>query len=494
MNSLSQQFASLLEAVNKETNSGNALGKALTVEREGTKIILPEQMSYRAAIDVLDKKMHEDEMDVSIYEVIPTHPYDGAYAMMEVLKQIYGWPTAQPTPGFFGSKPPTLKDIDIGYKQKSQILWGRFAVPGINGYLNTGADQDDNGRYVFVLQGVVKQKHRDEIKALANEIRNYVQTKSIYKGQAILLKTDDEGAMDINSAPQFFLDVSRVNEEELTFSDSVDEQIRVNLFTPIEKTEFCRKAKIPLKRGVLLEGPYGTGKTLTAYVTAKKCLENNWTFIYLDRVTGIKEALIFARQYAPAVLFSEDIDRALDGERDMSVDDILNTIDGVDSKNMDIITILTTNHVEKIEKAMLRPGRLDAVISVQAPDAKAAEKLMKTYGADLIAKSEDLTQASKELAGQIPAVIREVVERAKLYAISRLKENETLKLTGKDLLGSALSMKNHLSLMQVTKNEKSQEQVFGETFKLLVNEGLNGMRERVSNIETLVDEVHSATC
>jgi SpoVK/Ycf46/Vps4 family AAA+-type ATPase len=73
--------------------------------------------------------------------------------------------------------------------------------------------------------------------------------------------------------------------------------------------------KVPLKRGVLLEGPYGTGKTLTAFVTAKKCVENGWTFIMLDRVAALKEALTFARMYAPAVVFAEDIDRSVEGER-----------------------------------------------------------------------------------------------------------------------------------------------------------------------------------
>ena len=460
------------------------------VVREGTKVVLPKGMSYDNAIKVLEKKQKEDETEVGIREVVETHPYDGAYAMMEVLKQIYGWPTAQPTPGFFGPQPPKLIDIDIGYKQKSQIIWGQFSVPGIEGYLEPGATKNDNGRWVFYLGGVVKQKHKGEIKELADAIRRYVDKNSVYKGQAVRIITDEDGDMDINAAPQFFLDVDRVNEEELTFSEKVADQVQTNLFTPIEKTEQCRQAGVPLKRGVLLEGPYGTGKTLTAYVVAKKCIENNWTFIYLDRVTGIKDALIFARQYAPAVVFSEDIDRALDGERDLSVDDILNTIDGVDSKNLDIMTILTTNHVEKIEKAMLRPGRLDAIISVQAPDEKAAEKLMRIYGRGLINTKENLAEAAKELAGQIPAVIREVIERAKLYAINRLTPGQALTLNGTDVLGSALSMKHHLSLMKPKGDQKSREQVFGEAFIDLVGDGINGTKEVIKVIDDRVEEIH----
>src|SRR5262249_9702485 len=112
-------------------------------------------------------------------------------------------------------------------------------------------------------------------------------------------------------------------------------------------------------------------KTLTAYVTAKKSSSNNWTFIYLDRVAGLHEAFRFAKQYAPSVIFAEDIDRAVNGDdRTTDIDDVLNTIDGIESKGGEIITILTTNHVDQINRAMLRPGRLDAVISIQAPDAE----------------------------------------------------------------------------------------------------------------------------
>ena len=86
------------------------------------------------------------------------------------------------------------------------------------------------------------------------------------------------------------------------------------------------------------------------------------------------------------------------------------------------------------------------MISVEAPDEKAAAKLMRIYARGLIAVNEDITEAGKELAGQIPAVIREVVERAKLYAIGRAGDIDELK--GTDLAASARGMKRHLELMK----------------------------------------------
>lgn len=420
---------------------------ATEFERTGVKFILPEAMDYDTAIEVLQRKKTEEETKVGIYEEVDAYPLDGAFMLMKVLAGRYGWASPVPTPGFFKDTPPTMANLEVGYGENTQVIWGSFAMPGIEGSLSTGAGRKD-GRLIFIIQGQVKKKHQNEVLEIAAEVRRRIREESVYKGAAIRLQTDEDGELDAMDAPKF-LDLTRVNEEELVLPTEIEEQVRTSLFTPVEHTERCRQFGIPLKRGVLLEGKYGTGKTLTAYVTAKKCVANGWTFIYLDRVSGLDEALRFARQYSPSVIFAEDIDRVVAGEdRTVDIDDVLNSIDGIESKGSEIITILTTNHVDRINRAMLRPGRLDAVISITAPDAKAAERLLRLYGRDSIARSEDLTLAGVELGGQIPAVIREVVERSKLFAISRNNgDDEKLSITSADLVRAAKQMKHHLRLM-----------------------------------------------
>lgn len=418
----------------------------LEVENKGDKIILPERMSMREGIDALEKKIVESEKVVAVYETVDAYPLDGAHAFQMAMARKFGWATAEPTPGFFGPTPPVTIDVEVGFRKSVKVTWGGFKIPGVDGQLQTGVAMDGR-RQVFCIQGKVKQKDLEKVKQLADLTRQIVREESIYKGKAFRLTTTDEGELDQGIQPKF-LDLSNVNDDELVFPAVVQEQIVTSIWTPIERTAECRAHGIPLKRGVLLEGPYGCGKTLTAYVTAKKASTNGWTFIYLDRVTGLREALQFASRYAPAVVFAEDIDRILDGERDVKVDDVLNIIDGVDSKGAELITILTTNFVEKIEKAMLRPGRLDAVISVKAPDAEAAKRLVRIYARGRLAEGEDLTEVGTELAGHIPAVIREAVERSKLYAISHTKKGETLHLTGQDVAAAARGMKNHLELIK----------------------------------------------
>lgn len=476
----------------KETKKDRFKNTDVTVERKGSQIILPKEpfpMRYDEALLCLQRRMEEEESDVRVYEDIDAFPFDGAYAFMRALQDIYGWASPVPEHGFFGPILPVTVKLDIDFEKSTQIIWGNFKIPGIEGVLTTAMGRKDE-RPCFVIGGQVKKKHQADVEKIVEKTREILKTSSIYKGKAIRINTDDDGNINSHNPPKF-LDLSRVNEDELTFSEDVRAQVDTNLFTPIENTESCRKYKIPLKRGVLLEGPYGTGKTLTAFVTAKKCVENRWTFILVDRVAGLDAALTFARMYAPAVVFAEDVDRAMTGERSKEMDDILNTIDGVESKGTEIITILTSNHVDKINKAMLRPGRLDAVISVQAPDGPAVQKLIRIYGRGLIDVKSDLTEAGKELAGQIPAVIREVVERAKLYAIGR-SGGKSILLTGDDLTLAARGMKHHLNLLNPRAEvEQTTEQKLGGAFMGAVTDAIksNGLYSKVTEMSKTLDKI-----
>jgi len=472
------------------------LQKDVKVEHQGTKIILPgdpRQMSYQEGITALKMRIEEEETEVAVNEIVKAFPFDGAYAFMNAMKTLYGWATPIPTPGFFGPKPPNTVSLEIGYNKTTQIIWGDFKIPAIEGKLTTGVWPDDSGMMYFCIKGIVKKKEVEEVKKLADLTRAFVEKYSIYRGQAVRIEVDKNGDVDWNKAPKF-IDLSRVNPEELTYSDDVMAQIKMNLFTPIEHTQRCRDLGVPLKRGVLLQGPYGTGKTLAAFVTAQKCVENNWTFILLSQVSGLDGALAFAKMYGPSVVFAEDIDRAVTGERSVEMDDILNTIDGIESKGSDIITILTSNHVENINPAMLRPGRLDAVIHVSPPDAKAAEKLVRIYGRDTLEANADLTEVGVELGGKIPAVIREVVERSKLFAISRDPHAEEVKITAKDIVYSSKGMKAHLDLLAPKTAEVSKEVQFYNLFKDIVTTGTGSLAEVADNIKSNVEEIHNQVC
>jgi transitional endoplasmic reticulum ATPase len=484
----------LQELVNRKSD-GKPTDKAFknietSIEYSGKKIILPadpRNMTLLEAREWLTRLEQGEEETIAINEVIDAHPWDGCVAFMQAMRETYGWAAPTPTGPWWGRRPPTMISIETGVGETATIFWGGFNLPGIDGQLMT-AVEEKRGQVRFCIQGAAKRKHMEMIHGLAELTRQIVRERSIYKGHALKLSLDG-GTINLLEPPTF-MNLKRVREKELVFSEDLTIEIETNLWTPIEQTEWCRLHDVPLKRGVLLEGPYGTGKTLAATVTAKKCEQNGWTFITVGRVSALESALQFAVNYQPCVVFVEDIDREMAGERTPEMDDILNKVDGIISKGSEIMVVLTSNKAGEINQAMLRPGRLDAVLHIGAPDAGAVQRLLRVYGRKLIKPDEDLSGAGEALAGRIPAVIREVVERSKLYAIGRAPGAEFF-LTDADIVRSAKGMAHHLKLLDGEPEVvQSPAEKLGSAFGEMINKHLgNGSEEGLSQKMNYLQEV-----
>ena len=462
------------------------------IQHEGRAITLPGdpgKMPIDKAIEALKRRLDADSQMVKVHEIIDAYPLDALVAFVKAMTKLYGWASPVSTPDFFGPQPPHIFSVKTGHRDEDvvQCPFGAFKLPGVdeNIHVTMTSSPKGDGSQVLVIYGQIKQKDKHMVLELATETRRIVREESIYKGKAIQLTVNEDGILVLDNPP-VFMDTSKVSEGDLIFNENTAHQIDTNILVPMKRTAECRKHKIPLKRGILLEGPFGTGKSLTAAMAAKVAEENGWTFILLDRVQGLNTALQFANRYAPAVVFAEDIDR-IASERDDATNDLINTIDGVVSKRTEIMTILTTNHAEKLNPVILRPGRLDAVISLRAPDAETVMKLIRFYAGKLIPDGIDLTDSSKELEGQIPASIRECVERAKLGMIGR-GDN---KLSDLDILISGQTMKNHLALLNKDDNKETDADKLAESLRNVVR---NGSDKTLDKIRAQVDDIHGNVC
>lgn len=443
-------------------------------------IILPEGMTYKDAREWLTRKERESEKEVDIRYVIVGYPVDAALAFYKALQQTYGFTSMVPTPGFWGPTPPTMIGVEISEDETVQIPWGSMQISGIDGRLETTIDFKD-GQPSLMIAGSVKQKHKQKVDDLVKLSKFLLKNESIYKGRAIKVNFESyppkDPRFDPLKAPKF-MNLNHVNPDELVFSEHVQRQIEVTIWTPIQRTQLCRDHKIPIRRGALLAGQYGTGKTLAAQVTAKIAIQNNWTYIYLENVEELPQAIHFAKMYAPSVVFAEDLNRIVQNERDAAMDKIFNTLDGVDTKHSEVMVIFTTNEIERIQPGMMRPGRVDTIIEVTPPDAMAVQKLVRLYGRGLIADDQDLSVVGEILDGQIPAVIREVVERSKLAAVGHLSMDEKLLVTAKDLEDAARGIMGHIKYITGKKDRKVPDveilgNVIGEHLKVGLDVALN---------------------
>lgn len=442
--------------MSNERKGGKRLEEVKAVEfaevvKHGTEIVLPDAMSEEAAIKVLQRRLdYLNETEV-IHETFNVSPLDGAHALGLALREKYGWVPAEATPGFFGDKPPQMVAVETAWDKTTKVAWGSFSLPDAPDSLVTTGMQPEAGRVVFSLAARTLRKFRDVYEDLFRLVRKHVKENSLYRGKAFRVKFVDSDGDPLPWPEITFMNSREVSRENLILSEEVMAAVETNLFAPIERVRELAANGIQVKRGVLLSGVFGTGKTMAAKVAAALAEETGVTFMYIARAVDLPKAIELSKLYQdPAcVIFCEDIDRETGGARDADLDWLLNTVDGIDTKFNKIMVVMTTNNADGIHQAMLRPGRLDAVIEIAPPDAEAVERLIRHYGGAAIDPDEDLVAAGKALEGKIPAIIAEVVKRAKLAQLKRLPVGKRVtKLSGEALFEAARTMTRQTQLLE----------------------------------------------
>lgn len=442
------------------------------IKRQGTAVILPDKppVTYDEAIAILKNKKQEEETVVAIDETLDAFPPDGAIAMCKAMKEHFGWTQMVPKMTFFGPRPPAMLAVRVGPAPTDvvRVPWGVFTLPGIEGNVEFG-QVGKQGRLKFHVSGQCRQRDYRLIADLVDLARRICAKESIYRAKAIRFRNTSEYADMIQ-----FMDVSGVDPEMLVLPEATEAEVQRSLFAPILYSDACSHYNVPVKRGVLLAGSYGVGKTMTAHVAAKFCGQVGRTFIYCEKAEDLTTAIHLAKQYLPACVFCEDIDRVTAGERDEAMNALANVIDGVETKNSEIVLVLTTNSVDAIHPVMLRPGRLDAVIPIPEPDANAAAKLVSNYAGSLLeATDAEMAEVGQTLAGNIPAAIREAVERAKLLAIYRTKgSKEGLKLVPDDLIAAANGLNAQIELLRPKKIDSTPQTRLYEAMAEVVRQAL----------------------
>ena len=206
------------------------------------------------------------------------------------------------------------------------------------------------------------------------------------------------------------------------------EEIREFLASP---DKFHRVgARIP--RGVLLYGPPGTGKTLLAKAVAGEAKAPFFSISgseFMELYVGVgasrvRELFERAKKNAPAIIFVDEIDAVgrhrgsgIGGgndEREQTLNQLLVEMDGFDER-ANIILIAATNRPDILDPALLRPGRFDRQIAVEAPDLKGREAILKVHAQGKpLTQQVDLRQIAKRTPGFTGADLANVLNEAAL--------------------------------------------------------------------------------
>ncbi|MFC4140672.1 MULTISPECIES: ATP-dependent zinc metalloprotease FtsH [unclassified Microbacterium] len=189
-------------------------------------------------------------------------------------------------------------------------------------------------------------------------------------------------------------------------------------------------ARIP--KGVLLYGPPGTGKTLLARAVAGEAGAPFYSISGSDFVemfvgvgaSRVRDLFNQAKENAPAIIFIDEIDAVgrhrgagLGGgndEREQTLNQMLVEMDGFDP-NANVIVIAATNRPDILDPALLRPGRFDRQIGVDAPDLKGRQRILEVHAKGKpLSKSVDLEVVARKTPGFTGADLANVLNEAAL--------------------------------------------------------------------------------
>ncbi|HQU47132.1 MAG TPA: ATP-binding protein, partial [Pirellulales bacterium] len=211
---------------------------------------------------------------------------------------------------------------------------------------------------------------------------------------------------------------------DVALEPGVRETIERNTVEVLRRREAFQRHGVPLKRGILLYGQPGTGKTMIAKVLAGLNLA---TFIYATAadmcgLAGVRDVFELARKLAPTIVFFEDLDLFAHERgygRSGVLGEILAQLDGFEN-NDGLIFIGTTNDLQAIDPAIRqRPSRFDVVLNLGLPSRVARRTILARNLPDGSAGEQLLDEAAAASDGFSGAQMREVAYLALQQAVLR---------------------------------------------------------------------------
>ena len=225
-----------------------------------------------------------------------------------------------------------------------------------------------------------------------------------------------------------FSDVEGVDETKAELQEVVDFLSDPKRFTRLG-------ARVP--KGILLHGPPGTGKTMLAKAVAR---ESGATFIsqsasnFIEMFAGLGAARIRrlfreAADNAPAIIFIDELDAVgaergsdISGERDQTLNQLLVEMDGFDSRD-DVVVMAASNLLEKLDPALLRPGRFDRQVYVPPPDMRGRRAILEVHAKGKpLGQDVDLERTARYAAGLTGADLANLTNEAAILAGRQQRE------------------------------------------------------------------------
>jgi hypothetical protein len=258
--------------------------------------------------------------------------------------------------------------------------------------------------------------------AFLSELIETMRRLNVYRGHVISISP---GQFGMGAQPLIaFHSLPDVPRERIVLPEGILQRIERQTLVFTEHTAALRAAGRSLKRGLLLFGPPGIGKTLTVMYLIGR-MRGRTVLLTTGKGMGMINAIAqLARLLAPAMIVIEDVDLIAQDRSDPRMQtgpllfELLNEMDGL-ADDCDVIFVLTTNRADALEAALAaRPGRIDLAVELPLPDAEGRRQLFELYGQGLDLSGLDLRGQAEKTEGASPAYIKELLRKAVVIALA----------------------------------------------------------------------------
>jgi GNAT superfamily N-acetyltransferase len=293
---------------------------------------------------------------------------------------------------------------------------------------------DDEGtRFALLLRGPEDRGPSEEVSLevaaaeqaaaprVLSEIRQLAVDRNVFRGHVITFGGEVFGRGRDRGAMLRFLDRPQLDRAEVVLPPAVLDGIERQVLGVARHAGRLLASGQHLKRGVLLHGAPGTGKTHTIRYLLGRLPAVTVVVISGYALQWIAEACSVARVLQPSMVVIEDVD-LIAGERGPLrgqhplLFQLLNEMDGL-GEDIDVTFLLTTNRADLLEAALAaRPGRVDHAARLPLPDAGARRRLLELYRGRLVLDLSDPEAVVKRTEGVTASFLKELLRRAALFA------------------------------------------------------------------------------
>lgn len=287
------------------------------------------------------------------------------------------------------------------------------------------------------LEALSREAAMSALRSLMPDI-DFAQAQIPYEKLMALDVTMDDfleamGEVEPSAIREVFTEVPDVGWDDVGGLEEVKRMLVEAAEWPLRHGPLFERAGIRPSKGILLYGPPGTGKTLLAKALAR---ESEANFISVkgpqllsmwigESERGVREVFRKARQAAPCIVFFDEIDavapqRGGGGDNQVTervVSQLLTELDGIEDLK-GVVVLAATNRMDRVDPALLRPGRFDFLVELPAPDRDARLAILRVHTRRMpLADDVDLEALATASEGFVGADLEGLCRRAALLAI-----------------------------------------------------------------------------